>query len=130
MTTRNILRTACAASLLTIALGARPDAMMNPAHTMTITFSQPIRLPGVALAAGSYIFEVANPMSSADVVRVLSRDRKTSYFQGFAYKAQKPRNVAIDSPITLGEPSAKGSPAPILFWWHERTGHQLIYQNP
>jgi len=127
MKTRNILRTACAVSIVGLALTAPTAAMMTPAHTMTITFSQPVRLPGVALGAGSYIFEVANPMSSGDVVRVLSGDRKHSYFQGFAYKVQRPFDMSLDQPVSLGEPTAQGSPAAILAWWHDGTGHELIY---
>src|SRR5262245_24248920 len=83
MKTRYILTTACAASIFALALVQHTQAMMSPSKTMEITFNQPVRLPGVGLGAGTYIFEVADPTTSANVVRVLSHDRKSAYFQGF-----------------------------------------------
>ena len=129
MTTRNILLTACVASMFTVALVQRTHATMNPSHMVKITFSQPVGLPGVTLGAGTYIFEVANPMSGADVVRVLSNDRSTSYFQRIAYKVRRPYNLPPTEAISLGEPAMPGSPAPVLAWWHEGSGHELIYSN-
>jgi hypothetical protein len=111
-------------------------ALSGPVHgttmekTMYLTFSGPVRLPGVSLDAGTYTFEIANPESGADVVRVRSRDGRRSYFQGFTTPVQKPRGMRADAVISLGE-SVKGTPAPILAWYPsgESTGRQFDYKN-
>ena len=72
----------CVALFMT-AFSAGARAVTSAHKTMYLTFSQPVQLPGVSLGTGTYIFEIANPNTSGDVVRVLSRDRSTSYFMGF-----------------------------------------------
>jgi len=101
----------------------------NAAKTTYLTFSQPMRLPGVALGSGTYIFELANPMTGADVVRVMSRDRKTSYFQGFTRLVERRRHLDPDAVVSFGE-SARGSAPPITAWWPqgESTGRAFIYR--
>ncbi len=128
MKTRYIVTTACAATIFALGLGQHTEAMMNPARTMKITFSQPVRLPGVGLDAGTYIFEVANPETSGDAVRVLSGDRKTAYFQGFSHRVQKPRGLRDDAAVSLSETRSGVAPA-VTVWWPERTGYQFIYPN-
>ena len=49
---------------------------------MYFTFSGPVQLPGVILAAGTYEFEIANPLTSGDIVRVRSRDGRHSVLPG------------------------------------------------
>jgi hypothetical protein len=101
----------------------------NAAKTAYLTFGQPMRLPGVALGSGTYIFEVANPTSGADVVRVMSRDRKTSYFQGFTTRVERRRQLGANAVVSFGE-SARGSAPPITAWWPlgESTGRAFIYR--
>jgi hypothetical protein len=84
----------------------------------------------VSLNAGTYVFEIANPMTGGDVVRVKSRDQKTSYFQGFTLPVARPAGVRGDAAVSLGE-SAHGHPAPILTWWPagESTGRQFQYKE-
>jgi hypothetical protein len=42
----------------------------SAAQTTYLTFSGPVALPGATLGAGTYVFEVANPSTSGDVIRV------------------------------------------------------------
>src|SRR4051812_14911566 len=86
------------------------------ARTAYLTFSQPMRLPGVALGSGTYIFEVANPTSGSDVVRVMSRDRRHSYFMGFTTLVDRPQQFRKDAVVSVGE-SARGTAPPITAWW-------------
>jgi hypothetical protein len=101
----------------------------NVAKTTYLTFSQPMRLPGVALGSGTYIFELANPMSGADVVRVMSRDRKTAYFQGFTTRVERHRQLSPNAVVSFGE-SARETAPPITAWWPlgESTGRAFIYR--
>ena len=128
MVTRKLLWIACAA--VVVAPPALPgiDAAGNLGKTTALTFSQPVRLPGVALGAGTYIFEIANPDSGADVVRVMDRDRTTAYFMGFTRAVTRPHGMPREQAVSLGE-SAAGSAPPITVWWPggESTGRQFIY---
>src|SRR5262249_25464454 len=131
MSKRNIVWAACAASLVLASLSAPVQAGGGTLEkTMYLTFSGPVRLPGVSLGAGTYVFEIPNPMAGADVVRVSSRDGRTSYFQGFTTPVQKPPRMRADAAVSLGE-SSKGMPAPILAWWPtgESTGRQFKYND-
>ena len=123
------LVTVFGALLFALAMVPGVSGSDNVAKTTYLTFSQPMRLPGVALGSGTYIFELANPMSGADVVRVMSRDRKTSYFQGFTRHVERHRQLSPNTAVSFGE-SAPGSAPPITAWWPlgESTGREFIYR--
>ena len=127
MSKRNIVWAACAAAVVLASLTA-PVHGGTLEKTMYLTFSGPVRLPGVTLAAGTYEFEIANPLSSGDIVRVRSRDGRHSYFQGFTTPVSKPPQMRADAVISLGE-SVKGSAAPIVAWYPagESTGRRFEY---
>jgi len=98
------------------------------AHTNYITFSRAVALPGVELAAGTYIFETpTNAMSNA-VVRVSSRDRKKVYITAFTRQVERPNTDRGKLLITLGE-AAPGSAPPVSAWFPigSSVGHEFIY---
>jgi len=130
MANRNIAWTVGAASLFVLALMQHGSAAGNAERTAYLTFSQAVRLPGISLDAGTYIFEVANPNTRGNVVRVLSRDRKRAYFLGFTNPIAKPRGLSSDAMISLGE-SGPGAAPPITAWWPagEETGREFIYSD-
>jgi hypothetical protein len=109
-------------------LGQHATAGTNPARTTHLTFSRAVQLPGVALHAGTYVFELANPETSNGVVRVLSADRRTSYYMGFTRAVERPSGVNSDAIVSLGE-AATGAAPRITAWWPtgESSGHQFIY---
>ena len=124
MKTRHIVTTACAVSILALA-PFHTAAMGNAERTTYLTFSQPVQLPGVSLAPGTYTFQVVS--TSGDVVLVRSRDRKTSYFMGFTHRVPKPHGIRTDTVVSLGETARATAPS-ISVWWHEDgDGHQFIY---
>ena len=51
-------------------------------HRTFLTFSGPVALPGVSLAAGTYTFELADPSASADIVMVFNRDHTRIFYWG------------------------------------------------
>lgn len=114
-------------ALVGLVAAAPGNANVDTERTVQLTFSKPIALPGVSLGAGTYIFERANPLSSLEVVRVSSLDRRHVYFSGFTLLVEKPRGMT--SPITFGEAPA-GSPLPIREWYptDTSTGHRFVYR--
>ena len=123
-----LLAAACSAVLFAVVLAAHAGASANAEKTTYLTFSQPVRLPGVALGSGTYIFEIANSGAGADIVRVMSRDRSISYFMGFTRAVTRPHTLPREQLVSLGE-SAAGVAPPVTTWWpeHQSSGRQFIY---
>jgi len=118
------------ASCVIAALGvvtAASVARANAPHTTYLTFSAPFALPGVALPAGTYIFEVVVP-GSADVVRVRSRDGAQVYLTAFTRRVIRPAGLRADRQVALHEVPAGMTP-PIKAWFPigESIGHEFLY---
>ena len=109
MFVRKIVHTLCGVVLLGVLGTSATGAFSNPSRTTYFTFSRTVQMPGVALPAGTYIFEVMNPNGGSDVVRVLSRDRKVDV--SHEVDARRVSSVERQSraSITLGETPA-GTP--------------------
>ena len=123
---RKAFGSACALAILA---GLAPaTASAQPADKRTyFTFSGPVDMPGVALPAGRYVFRLANPDTSRNVVQVTSADGKRVFgmFHSFPSERVTPAN---DSEIRFMEASA-GAPPAVKTWWYpgERTGYEFIY---
>jgi hypothetical protein len=94
-----------------------------------ITFSRAVALPGVELAAGTYIFELAAPETDQTVVRVSSRDRRHVYLQAFTYTVARPATLKKTEIVTFGE--VRGAAAPPIAAWYPpdlESGRQFIYR--
>jgi hypothetical protein len=120
---------ALGAALLAIVASATTQAWTSPHHTTYITFSRSVALPGVELSAGTYIFELAAPDQHKNLVRVLSRDRKTVYTTQFTYTVHRPANMDAKGRVTLREAPRGMAPA-INTWFpaNEPTGRQFVYR--
>ena len=103
MVNRKLVWAVCGAAVfaLMVTSSAPRVGATAAAKTTYLTFSKPVALPGVALRAGTYIFEIANPDTSADVVRVMSRDRSISYFMGFTHAVARPNKLNRDQNVSL-----------------------------
>jgi len=126
MLKRRVIGSTCAIALIA---GLAPSvASAQPADKITyFTFSAPVDMPGVALPAGKYVFRLANPDTSRNVVQVTSADGKRVVGLFFSHPADR-RDPAKDSEVRFMEASA-GAPAAIKTWWYpgERTGYEFIY---
>jgi hypothetical protein len=95
----------------------------------TITFSQPVQIPGNVLPAGSYLFELVDHGSEPNVVQVFSADRSVLYgtFLTIATERQQP---ADDTTVTLAEPES-GGPAALVKWFYpgREIGNELVYSQ-
>jgi hypothetical protein len=100
----------------------------NSEHTNYLTFSRAVSLPGVELAAGTYIFESPSNAMSNSIVRVSSRDRKKVFITAYTLEVPRPRGDNGKVLVQLGEAAAGAAP-PIAAWFPigESVGHQFIY---
>ena len=103
--------------------GAESSAL----HTNRLTFDGPVRLPGVTLGAGTYLFERVEP-TNADVIVVRSGDRGRVYFMAATRRTERPAGLAADRVVTFGE-ARRGEVPPITAWYPdgERKGHAFVY---
>jgi hypothetical protein len=116
--------------VLAFALAAAVHAW-DSSPRATLTFSKPVSLPDVTLAAGTYVFELADPDSSRSIVRVRGKeDYRHVYFSAFTYRIARPAGLSVDRPVLLGE-SAAGAAPPILAWCPRggATGHEFIHRR-
>ncbi len=131
MCNRSAVIRACGAFLgLVIAAGtvATLSASVRSNRVEHLTFSGPVGLPGVTLARGTYTFEVANAEASADIIRVRNRATDEVVFLGFTYRVERPKGMADNRSVMLGE-APRGVAPPILGWYPggDITGHQFLY---
>jgi hypothetical protein len=131
MTRRRLLATVAGVALAGITAPGtiRAHEPANDLDRLTyVRFNRPVALPGVALGAGTYIFELPDPIGAFDVVRVSSQDRRVVYLTAFTRIVERPAGMNASQPVSFGEAPAR-APQPITTWWlpNESTGRQFIY---
>ena len=125
---RKIICTSIGVALLVVLASSSTGAMVNSKRTTHFTFSKSVQLPGVALPAGTYIFEVVNPFTGSDVVSVLSRDRSKLYLLRITNRIERPKTSDLKAAVMLGE-APSGNPPTIKAWFpeSETSGRAFIY---
>jgi hypothetical protein len=129
MVRKRLLRATFGATVLALTFAGLATAGGDVSlHTMYLTFSGPVALPGVELGAGTYIFERADANMDPKIVRVLSRDRRKVYLTAFTNAVYRPVNSRGEELIAFGE-SRPGQAKPISVWFPRDSslGHQFIY---
>lgn len=128
MFARKVLYTFCGVALLVVLATSSTGAFVNANRTTYFTFSKAVQLPGVVLPAGTYVFEIVNPNTSSDVVKVQSRDRSKLYLMQITLKVERPRSGNMKTALVLGEGPA-GNPPAVKSWFpqDETIGRQFIY---
>jgi hypothetical protein len=98
-------------------------------HATTITFSQPIQIPGQVLPAGSYLFKLGNNGSALNMVQIFNADRTVLYatVQTIPTERQEPTGHTV---VALAEQGA-GQPDALLKWFYPggETGNEFLYPD-
>ena len=93
----------------------------------TITFSQPIRIPGQVLPAGSYLFKLVNTGSGQNIVQIFNADRTVLYatLQTIQTDRLEPTGHTV---VALAE-QGTGQPDVLLKWFYpgRETGNEFLY---
>jgi hypothetical protein len=91
------------------------------------TFGQPVALPGVTLPAGTYVFRLADPVTSRKVIQVTDEQGTMSYALLNTTEARR-AEPTMEPEVRFIETPA-GAPAPVSAWWYpgESLGYQFIY---
>ena len=92
-----------------------------------LTFSAPVQVPGGTLNAGTYRFHLTNPVTSRNVMQVLSKDGTIVYGMFNTIEAHR-RSITDDAAVTFGETPAGVAPAiKALFYGGQLTGYEFVY---
>ena len=95
-------------------------------ESSTITFSQPIQIPGRVLPAGTYVFKLAST-DELNVVQVFNADRTVLYanLQTIATDRPEPTDRTV---VALAEQGA-GQPDVLVKWFYpgRETGNEFVY---
>ena len=95
-------------------------------ESTTITFSQPIQIPGRVLPAGTYVFKLAST-DDLNVVQVFNADRTVLYANLQTIATDRPEPTD-DTVVALAEQGA-GQPDVLLKWFYpgRETGKEFLY---
>jgi len=108
-------------------LGATPATAQTFDHLTYLTFSGPVKVPGVTLTPGTYRFHLTNPTTSRNVMQVMSRDGGIVYSQFNTIPDSRPAPTP-DATVTFNETKAAAPPAVhSLFYGGEQQGYEFVY---
>ena len=93
----------------------------------TMTFNEPIQIPGQVLPAGTYVLKLASRDSDLNTVQICNSDRTVVYgtFQTIPTDRREPTG---DTVIDLAK-QGNGQPDALLKWFYpgDSTGHEFVY---
>ncbi len=118
-------------SVVACGLALAPAARSDQWNHMTrVTFSQPVEVPGVVLAPGTYVFKLLDSQVDRDIVQIFNDDEKQLYATVIAipdYRTQ-PSGKTV---VTFEEREA-GAPEAVREWFYPgaRYGAQFVYPQP
>jgi len=109
--------------ILLAALGARADEWNK---ATTLTFSQPVEVPGMVLGPGTYVFKLADTVDRS-VVQIYNAEQTHLYENVLAIPAY--RQQVTDKTVVTFEERAKGSPEAIGTWFYpgDNYGQEFVY---
>jgi len=120
------VKAVCCAAALTACLA--PGARADEWNKKTIlTFSGPVQIPGATLAAGTYVFKLADLQSNRHVVQIFDKDEKKIYGTILAIPDQKLE--PSDKPVVMFSERPAGTPQAVKAWFYpgETIGNEFVY---
>jgi hypothetical protein len=95
----------------------------------TISFSQPIQIPGQVLPAGTYWFRLLDISSGTNLVQIFNSDRTVLYATIDTVPTER-FEPTEHTTVTFAEEES-GKPDVLLTWFYpgNLTGHEFIYSK-
>jgi len=96
-------------------------------HSTTITFNQPVQIPGQVLPVGTYYFKLVDNDSDRNIVQIFNSDQ-THLYATLETATTEREETTDDTAVTLAEQGA-GRPDALVKWFYpgEATGIQFLY---
>jgi hypothetical protein len=127
---KTFVRLAMACALTTFVAASSAYAQPNNDHNRTtLTFSQPVEVPGKVLPAGTYVFEHHEAAANRHIVNIYEKDGKTLIMSVLAvpdYRLKATSKTVINfTEVGPGQPQA------IRAWFFPGTtvGDELVYSK-
>lgn len=117
----------CVAALAAV-LAIAPTARADEYNKLTyLTFSGPVQIPGATLAAGTYMFKLADTMADRHIVQVFDKDGGKLYATLLAVPDY--RIDAPDKNVVMFAERPAGTPQAVRAWWYpgDTTGEEFVY---
>lgn len=113
-------------SLITVVAPSAADAQ-NRNNRTTLTFSQPIEVPGRILPAGMYVFELADSLSDRHIVQISNADGSELITTILAINNY--RLTATDKTVVTFNEVPRGAPEAIRAWFFpgNNYGQEFVY---
>ena len=94
-----------------------------------ITFDEPIQVPGQVLPAGTYVFRLADPEDTHNIVQIFNSDRTVLYATIPTVTAAR-QQPTDDTAVTLAK-QGPGKPEALLKWFYpgRETGNEFVYSR-
>jgi hypothetical protein len=96
---------------------------------ITVTFDEPVAVPGHVLPAGNYLFRLKQSTSELNVVEIQDQQSRKVYgeFLVTPYYHSRPANKAA----VVFEPRTPGSPEAIRAWFYpgDKYGYEFRYKK-
>ena len=125
---RSLHRIVLLATALLVA-NATPVAAQGWTDRTTMTFTETVKVPGVTLPPGTYIFELVNPEANAAVVKITDKAGKKSF--GVFHSVPTRRPQATEDVVLLFSATDKGTMPAVRGWFPAggRHGHLFVYSK-
>jgi hypothetical protein len=120
------------AALTLLAVGAAwfaPSARADEWDKQTtLTFNEPVQIPGQVLQAGTYVFKLAGS-SARNVVQIFTQDQQ--HLVATVNAIPDYRLEPADKTVVTFEESPSGSPEALQSWFYpgDNTGFEFVYPN-
>lgn len=118
-----------AVAILGLALFNPPLKADEYNRQTTITISQPLEVPGVVLAPGTYVMRLFNSSSDRHIVQFMTEDRKQQLALTFAVSAERIRPTG-KTVLTMYEGTRDAPPA-LRTWFYpgDVVGQEFLYPH-
>lgn len=129
---RTVRITCCAVALAAMFAPALHAQDFNGyMKTSYLTFSGPVGLPNIALPAGTYRFQLANPETGRKVVLVTSQDGTKPFGMFLTIPNDRLEPPDWSKPVIMFREAPAGAPEAIRAWFHagEKTGYEFVYPH-
>jgi hypothetical protein len=112
--------------VLSAVLGTAAQSGVRTNTFNNLTFPNAFTLPGVTMPAGTYVFESGPNGTNPNIVRVSSKDRLRTFYEGLTIPIARPVGHGL---VTLGE-AVRGAPVPVVAWYPIGTTRAHEFQYP
>jgi hypothetical protein len=122
---RRALHVTCVFAALYVVAATLSATTLNRATYFA--FNKPVRVTGVLLPPGDYVFEIANPTTASNVVRISDRKKSKVYVSALTRSTVRPSTKQLDPVIVFGEESPT-TPRTIHAWYPAgvTTGYEFL----